>query len=35
MANDKGKLVYIQNLDIRFGPADIEVASSILSFWFS
>jgi len=24
MADDKGTLVYIQNLDIRFGPADIE-----------
>jgi hypothetical protein len=35
MADDKGTLVYIQNLDIRFGPADIEVASSILSFWLS
>lgn len=35
MADDKGTLVYIQNLDIRFGPADIEVGSSILSFWLS
>jgi hypothetical protein len=35
MADDKGTLVYIQNLDIRFGPADIEVSSSILSFWLS
>lgn len=26
MAADKGRVVYIQNLDIRFGPADIEVA---------
>ncbi|CAD6258677.1 unnamed protein product [Miscanthus lutarioriparius] len=29
MAAKKGKLVYIQNLDIRFGPADIE-----LQFYF-